>query len=135
MLGIVLPEDDSRTGEPGPIKTWVLVVSTLLVAWSLLIYGFIVVAVPSFRDLYAGFGAELPMLTAAVIDYSRYTVVLALIGVVPLASMWRNSSSGSQIERQNFKRVITSFGISLIAGSVTMAGVYLPVFKMGAVVS
>jgi len=135
MIGIVLPENDPLVDEPRPIRTWVLVVSTFLVAWSLLIYGFVVVAVPSFGDVYAGFGAGLPMLTSAVIHYSRYTVVLALIGIVPLVSMWWNRSSGSQIEGRYFKWVITSFGIALIVGSMTMAGLYLPIFEMGAVVS
>ncbi len=135
MVGIVLPDENALVDEPGPIKTWVLVLSTFLVAWSLVIYIFIVVAVPSFGELYAGFGGALPGLTATVIDYSRYTVVLALIGVVPLVSMWRNRSSGSQSQRRDFRRVITGFGISLIVGGTTIAGLYLPIFKMGAAVS
>ena len=135
MIGIVLPEENGLIDEPGPIKTWVLMLSTILVAWSLSIYVFIVVAVPSFGELYAGFGATLPVLTSAVLDYSKYTVVLALIGVIPLVSMWRNKSSGSQTERRDFKRVITGFGISLVVGSITSAGLYLPIFKMGAAVS
>ena len=135
MFGIVLPEEDGPTDQPGPIKTWVLVLSTILVVWSLAIYGYILVAVPSFRELFAGFGASLPVLTSVVLNYSKYTVVLALIGVVPLVSMWRNRSSGSRSERRDFKRVITGFGISMMVGSVTMAGLYIPIFKMGAVVS
>ena len=135
MFGIVLPEEDGPIDQPGPIKTWVLVLSTILVVWPLAIYSYILVAVPSFRELFAGFGASLPVLTSAVLNYSTYTVVLALIGVVPLVSMWRNRSSGSRNERRDFKRVITGFGISLMVGIITTTGLYLPIFKMGAVVS
>jgi type II secretory pathway component PulF len=135
MLGIVLPEQHTLTDGPGPIKSWVLVLSTFLVAWSLVVYGIIIVAAPSFGELYAGFGARLPVLTNAVIDYSKYTVVLAFIGVVPLVSMWRNRSLRTYTERREFRWIITSFGISLIVGSITTAGLYLPIFKMGAAAS
>jgi len=135
MFGIILPEDDSLVDEPRPIKTWILVLSSFLVAWSLIVYGVILIAVPPFRELFAGFGADLPVLTTLVLDYSKYSVVLVLIGVVPLVSMWRCRTSGSQSEQRDFRRVITGFSVSLIVGGTTMAGLYLPVFKIGAAVS
>jgi len=45
MFGIILPEDDSLVDEPRPIKTWILVLSSFLVAWSLIVYGVILIAV------------------------------------------------------------------------------------------
>ena len=135
MIGIVLPEENPLVDEPGPIKTWVLVLSTFLVVWSLVNYVLILVAVPSFAELFAGFGESLPVLTTMVIDYSRYTVVLALIGVVPLVSMWRHRLSGSPSTSRDFRWVLAGFGISMIVCSITFTGVYLPVFKMGAAAS
>jgi type II secretory pathway component PulF len=135
MVGIVLPEVDRLLDETGSIKTWVLVVSTSLVVCTLVLYGIILVAVPSFGELFAGFGSSLPILTALVIGYSKFTVVLALIGVLPLISMWRVRSSGSRDTARDFRRIIAGFGIALFVFSITVTAMYLPVFKMGEVVS
>lgn len=135
MIGIILPEEKSLADEHGPIKTWVLVLSTLLVAFSLVVYAIILVAAPSFGELFAGFGATLPKLTTLVLDYSKFAVVLCLIGVVPLVSMWRYRLSGSPSASRDFRLVIASFGISLIVCGISFIGVYLPVLEIGAVVS
>ena len=132
MPGIVLPDP---TDEERPVKTWVLMLSTVLVAFSLLVYGSIFLAVPSFTALFAGFGNDLPSLTRVVLDYSQYTVVLALIGVVPLVSMWQNRASGSRSERRNLLRIIIGFAISIMVGSTTMIAFYLPIFEMGEAVT
>ena len=132
MIGIVLPEENPSVDEPGPVKTWVLALSTCLVACSLAIYGTILVTVPPFGELFAELGTTLPVLTRTVIDYSKFTVVLALIGVIPLISMWRYRSSGSPRANRDFKTVIASFGISLIVSGISCVGLYLPVFRMGA---
>lgn len=135
MIGAVLPQENSQTVEPRPVRTWILWLSTVLVMLSLIIYVSIVVAVPSFSELFAGFGAALPLLTSIVLDYSQYAIVLALVGIIPLVSMWRNRLSGGTEESRNFRRVVASFGISLIVAGVSMTGVYLPIFKLGVAVS
>ena len=135
MLGIPIPEDKEPAQGPAPVKIWVLVLSNLMVLWSVLIYAYLFTVVPRFGELYAGFGAELPRLTAAVIDYARYTVPLVLIGIVPLVLMWRNRTAGSRTQRRNFMWVIASFGVSTTIAGIAMTGLYLPIFEMGAVVS
>ena len=125
----------SISDDSGPIKTWKLLLSTFLAAWAIAIYVYIIFAIPSFEKLFSGFGADLPTLTSTVIRYSKYAIVFALVVVFPLASMWWNRSSGSLSENQNFRRVIIGFLIALIIGTVTVIAMYLPIFKMGAVVS
>jgi len=49
--------------------------------------------------------------------------------------MWWNRRSGSLSENKNLRRIIIGFLIALIIGNVTVFGLYLPIFKMGAVVS
>jgi len=128
--GIQSPSDES-----GPTKTWKLLLSTFLATWAIVIYVYIIFAIPSFEKLFSGFGADLPALTSAVIKYSKYTVVFALAVVSPLASMWWNRTSGSLSENQSLRRIIIGFLIALIIGNVTVYGLYLPIFKLGAVVS
>ena len=135
MLDRPLSGKQSLSDDSGPIKTWKLLLSTFLAAWAIAIYVYIIFAIPSFEKLFSGFGADLPTLTSTVIKSSKYAIVFALVVVFPLASMWWNRASGSLSENQNLRRVIIGFLIALIIGTVTVFALYLPVFKMGAVVS
>lgn len=135
MIGIVLPDESALTDDLGAIKTWVLLLSTFLFVWTLICYGFIVVAVPSFRELYAGFGESLPLLTTVVISYAQFAIVLAFIGVAPIVSMWSNRSSEANDARGAFKKILICFGISQGVGGIVVAGLYLPLFEMGAMAS
>ena len=135
MLNRPLSGKQSLSDDSGPIKTWKLLLSTFLAAWAIAIYVYIIFAIPSFEKLFSGFGADLPTLTSTVIKYSKYAIVFALVVVFPLASMWWNRTSGSLSENQNLRRVIIGFLIALIIGTVTVFAMYLPIFKMGAVVS
>jgi type II secretory pathway component PulF len=135
MLDRPLSGKQSLSDDSGPIKTWKLLLSTFLAAWAIAIYVYIIFAIPSFEKLFSGFGADLPTLTSTVIKFSKYAIVFALVVVFPLASMWWNRASGSLSENQNLRRVIIGFLIALIIGTVTVFALYLPVFKMGAVVS
>lgn len=123
------------TDEHGRTRTWVLLLSSILVVWSIAIYAYIVIAVPSFRELFAGFGADLPSLTAFVIKYSWLCVVLTPLSIIPLVALWRKRSSETVEKGRDFKRVIIAFMISVVIGNVTVYGLYLPIFKMGAAVS
>ena len=101
---------------------------------SLLIYTQIFFAIPGFRELLDGFGGEMPLLTELVLDYSRLTILHFPLGLVPLVAMWRRRLSGSLREGKELRWIIASFGVSLLALCVTTYGVYLPIYKMGAVV-
>jgi hypothetical protein len=135
VVGVILPEEDPLDYKPGPVKTWMLLLSTLMVLSSLAIYATIIVVIPPFGDLFAEFGATLPILTMLVLNYSKYSVALVLIGVVPLASMWRYRLSGSPSANRDFRWVVTGFGISMVVLGIAVIGVYLPVFMMGAATS
>ena len=133
MLNRPLSGIQSSSDASGPVKTWKLLLSTFLAMWAIAIYVYIIFAIPSFEELFSGFGADLPALTSAVIKYSKYSIVFALAVVFPLASMWWNRRSGSLSENKNLRRIIIGFLIALIIGNVTVFGLYLPIFKMGAV--
>ena len=135
MVNRPLSGKQSLSDDSGPIKTWKLLLATFLSAWAIAIYVYIVFAIPSFEKLFSGFGADLPTITSTVINYFRYAIVFALAVVFPLASMWWNQASGSLSENQNLRRVIIGFLVALIIGTVTVVALYLPIFKMGAVVS
>ena len=124
-----LTDDDGRT------RLWVLLLSSFLIVWSIAIYAYVVIAVPPFRELFAGFGADLPLVTAFVLDYARLSVVLAPVSIIPLVSMWRHRASAANDNARDFGRVIIAFVVAVLIGSIAVYGLYLPIFKMGAVVS
>ncbi len=116
-------------------RAWVLWLSTFLVFVSLANYVRVFFAIPPFRELFEGFGADLPALTGFVLDYGQYSIALFPLGLVPLLVMWWRRLTGSPQAARDFRWVMASFVISLLVLGVTLFGVYLPVYKMGAVVS
>ena len=123
------------TDDFGRTRLWVLLLSTFLIVWCLAIYAYIVLTAPSFQELFAGFGAELPMLTALVLDYSRLAVVPALVSLAPLVLIWRHRTSEAHSKARDLTLVVVAFTVSIVLGSIAVYGLYLPIFKMGAVVS
>ena len=123
------------TDDVGRTRLWVLLLSSVLIVWSVAIYAYIVFSVPPFQELFAGFGGELPSLTTFIIDYGRLFALLAPISIIPLVSMWRQRAVATGDKARDFARVIIAFVVSLVIGSLTVYGLYLPIFEMGAVVS
>ena len=124
----ILSEDDGRT------RVWVLLLATVLIVWCVAIYAYIFIAVPAFDELFRGFGADLPLLTAMVINYSWIALLLALVSLVPLASVWRNRASAFDTIARDLTTVVIAFAVSIVVGSTAVWGLYLPIFQMGAVV-
>ncbi|MEM9335708.1 MAG: hypothetical protein AAGA33_12740 [Pseudomonadota bacterium] len=124
----------AKMGNAKPVKVWMLAVSSVLVLLTVASYAWILAAVPAFIDLYAGFGTELPTLTRLVLSYSRFTIPLALIAILPLISILRYRRTGSTNTSRNFWQVVLGFAISQCIGGITVAGLYLPILAMGQVV-
>lgn len=135
MVGFEIPDGSSSDDHPEGVKGWVLWLSTFLVLVSLANYTKIFFAIPPFRELFEGFGADLPGLTRFVLDYGRYSIAFFPLGLIPLLAMWRRRLSSSPQAGKEFRWVIASFVISVFALGVTLFGIYLPVYKLGAVVS
>ena len=134
MVGFVIPDGSPSEDHPEAVKGWVLWLSTFLVLISLANYAKIFSAIPPFRELLEGFGGDLPGLTRFVLDYGQYSIALFPLGLIPLVAMWRRRLSKSPRKGKEFRWVIASFLVSLLVFGVTVAGIYLPIYKMGAVV-
>ncbi|MDJ0793077.1 MAG: hypothetical protein QNI98_02450 [Woeseiaceae bacterium] len=129
------PQQSSLTDDFGRTRLWVLLLSSFLIVWSLAIYAYIVFSIPPFQELFAGFGGELPSLTTFVLEYGRLFALLAPISIIPLVSMWRKRAEATGNKARDLVRVVIAFVVSLVIGSLTVYGLYLPIFEMGAVVS
>jgi len=125
----LLTDDDGRT------RIWVLIVGVLLYLWSFAIYAYIFIAAPSFKELFSGFGADLPSLTAIFLKYAWLSTFLALASLIPLIALWRNRALTNVGKGRDFGRVVIAFLVSILFGSIGVYAFYLPIFKLGAVVS
>lgn len=123
------------TDEDGRTRYWVVLVGTLLYLWSLAIYSYILIAAPSFKALFSGFGAELPSLTALVLEYSWIAAILMIVSAFPVVALWRKRRVTGVNKARDFKHILVAFGASMVIGSISVYGFYLPIFEMGATVS
>lgn len=92
------------------------------------------IASRSFRNLYEGFGAELPPLTQAVMGGLWAWALLAFAGVCN--AVW--VASTPMAPHQTIARMWIAVGIlAVVAGSamaVSLVALYLPFFRMGDVI-
>ena len=91
------------------------------------------VSIPAFRELFQSFGADLPELTLAVINYRFALFALPLIVLIPsiLVSMERTIEKHTYT---NYKIGLAVFLVALCVVFVTVAvALYLPIFRLGQV--
>ena len=123
-----------ENSERPTMKPWVPGLSITLTGISVAIYVAIHFSGQGFDDLFRGFGADLPALTAFVLAYYKYFGVLALIGLVPCVLLLWNRTLSIEDSHRLFALVLMSFGLSLAVLVLFAAAMYLPVFKLGSVV-
>jgi len=99
------------------------------------IYAYLLVAIPSFRDLFQGFGAELPAPTRWLLqNYYAATILLVGSGVL-LGLLIYSKIGGNDPLLQYLSRASTwCFMISAAFVLFVVIAIYLPVYKMGSVV-
>ena len=132
-LAIVLPESPSGTENTcQPVRSWKLFLSIALTVVSAAIYVAISVGGLEFRDLFRGFGADLPVLTRFVLATYKYYGVLIFIGLFPCVSLLWNRNRLVADSNRLFMWVIVSFGLSFSLMSVFVTAMYLPIFQFGA---
>ena len=83
--------------------------------------------VPAFRDLFVGFGADLPLLTQMTLNYYGYLWVLLFV-VIAVRFAWPSKRSAP------LAACIVGVGLLIVGMAVVMAAMYLPIFKLGEVV-
>jgi type II secretory pathway component PulF len=83
--------------------------------------------VPAFRELFVGFGADLPLFTQIALNYYQYLWLLLLV-VIAVRFAWPNKRSAP------LAACIVGVGLLIVGMVVVMAAMYLPIFQLGEVV-
>ena len=124
---MVLATGNDNLTEPLKMESVIIGIVTLL-AYVLLGY-----VAPIFGESFAGFGADLPMLTTFVLDSAFFDPSLALLGILPGILVFGGYRSriinADTLHRWNMVNLFCCAFVVI----TTMTGLYLPIFQLGTV--
>jgi hypothetical protein len=112
-----------------------LLVAAAIEAWTAAYTAFTAPStLKNFRGLFAGFGAELPASTRALLDMPWLWFVFAFAAIALL--VWIGvRARPTDVERRRMKRALWIFGIAFGLTTAWAAyALYVPLFRLGAVV-
>ena len=121
------------TGDFVPRPTGLLIVAVIIACMCI---GTIHIprAIDSFEELFKVFGADLPAVTRLVLATRYAWYLFAAIGISLAAWIIARSNVG-RAEIARMKLAVTSFILLfLLAFGITFFALYLPIFRLGAVV-
>ena len=121
---------------PQPPSASVLTLSAcaLMSILSAVVYGIMFLATPSFSTLYAGFGADLPAITALFLAGGPWFLTLGILGFAPFILIALNRRADARTRVIIVGLSVGSFLLSLFVFAAWVVASYLPIWKMGAVV-
>lgn len=99
------------------------------------IYAYVLYSVPGFRELFQGFGAELPTATRWLLDY-YYAAAILLIGCIFLLVALIYSKITENHPLLQHLHFASSWYLAVSVASLVflVVALYLPIFRLGAVV-
>ena len=83
----------------------------------------------------AGFGGVLPALTQLALEKTHYALIPALVGAGAFTRLWLNREKGSRMAITTLAVTGIAFGFSVSMIIAWFIAMYLPIFRMGSVVS
>ena len=94
----------------------------------------IIVTIRRFADLFAGFGAELPWITAFFVKADVWLLLLPLAGLIPTVLLFNKDERPiGEIDRM-FVAVVVAEASTVLLLFLAVWAMYAPIFKLGAVV-
>lgn len=93
--------------------------------------------VPQFSDLYTAFGADLPSLTSFFVEHRHGLLLLpALVPVswIVLARFSVATPGQRAVNNPAFAALVFAIGIAVLLVPLTIFAMYLPIFRMAAIV-
>ncbi|MEM9401017.1 MAG: hypothetical protein AAGA44_00875 [Pseudomonadota bacterium] len=120
--------------QPPPARLLTLLASGILAILTALIYAVLFIATPSFSKLFAGFGGDLPTLTAVFLAFGHWFLVLGIVGFLPFVMLGLNRQVSERTRILLISASVGSFLLSLFVFAAWVVACYLPIWKMGAVI-
>jgi len=120
--------------ENEPVEPRSLILPIMLTALSALIYMAVFYYGEQMRELFQGFGADLPPLTRFFLASYKYYGFLLLIGVVPYIFDLRQRNRPAVDSRWQQGVAWASFWLSTALFALSIVAAYLPIFQLGAII-
>ena len=125
---------NTAASRPPPASRWAVLLCAAMATLSAVIYGIIFLVTPSFAHLFAGFGADLPLLTRIYLGSGPWLIVLGILGFAPPILFALNRKA-----EQHVRNIFIGWSIGGLLLSVAIfvgwvVASYLPIWKMGATV-
>ena len=116
---------------PTPSNTRAIVFALISAA----IYAYLFYAVPAFRDLFRGFGAELPTVTRLLLNYYPVVLILLISSILLVVALVYSKTTNKYALLQQLDHASSwNLGISVACCFLAMIAMYLPIFRLGAIV-
>lgn len=112
------------------MRAWAIV----FVGLAVLIAAFIVYYIRGMAELFAGFGADLPVLTRLFIDLGAWILLVPLSGLIPIVLLFAHDEMPEPRMRTLFGWTVAMPVISVGLFIAAMFAMYQPIFEMGSVV-
>ena len=113
---------------------WIVWVAAALIIFSVGVYAGITAAAPSFEKLLSDFGPDVPALTRLVLAAAPFSILLSLVGIIPFVRLLRARRSGESGAGNELVWIFLSALAAVLLLGVFAYAMYLPIFKLGAVV-
>lgn len=110
-----------------------VVLALVLTVIATFLYAAIWLVVPTFEELLANVGAELPALTMLFIDIHRAFIILSLLGMLPSGIIFSMRNTYFKHQNLALALVIFNFILSLLIFTLTIYLMYLPVIAVAGV--
>ena len=121
--------------QPPSASLLTLLACAAMAILSAIVYGIMFVTTPSFTSLFAGFGDDLPRLTRLFLAGGPWFLALGIIGFAPFVLFALNRRSDPQTRVVFVSVAVGSFLLSLFVFAAWVVATYLPIWKMGSVIS
>ena len=123
--------DDERIERP----TWLVISSSLAAFISLTAAIRAPGTLRQFRELFKGFGADLPWISQAVLDCGGWAWWLLAVPGIGIAAWVMSRSYVTPDQRRIMKITVRSYSLAVWTTVALFTwGLYAPIFKLGAVV-
>lgn len=130
-----MPESDKfQTSGQMPLGFWTPFWSVMSVIAAAAIYASIYRNAQSLKELFQGFGTDLPLATKLYFATYPYFPLLILIGLIPTVMLIVKRRVPRDEVSGLIPYIAISFGLSLAVLALSVVASYLPIFALGSVV-
>jgi len=132
----VIPQRTFTTGEVfalvrGSLAAWGAAAIVFCAIPSALIF----IAIPKFKALFAGFGADLPASTTFLLNWRYLIWILPVLTLVLLAvALAAPADKAIARHRSTAAAFAVLCGLSMLVQGLAVVALYAPIFRLGAVV-